>query len=140
MSEIPTLREELDRKVMSTLSWLILGNQKGLLTNAETSAGLNALFMAVSGLVGEDFVHVITDAQSQCQNVKKPMKRHFHSPSGNEIVTIVWAPGDAEIAMMRRVGGKLTGTQAKDLDTAEGARNFFDNCGASFERRGWEEL
>lgn len=67
---LPTLQEELDRKVHETLTWLIHGLEIGRITKTEFSTSIDALFMAVSGLVENDFIQIITEAQKMCEENK----------------------------------------------------------------------
>ena len=77
---IPTLKEELDRKVFETIEYLVSAVRKGRMTQAQVSASLDTLFMAVSGLVGSDFIDIITEAQSYVGTDKSVVKRHFVLP------------------------------------------------------------
>ena len=64
-----TVKEELDRKTIETLEYLILKREAGEISQDQISTGLDVLFMNVSGLVSEDFVHLITAADIEyCQN------------------------------------------------------------------------
>lgn len=58
---------ELNRKTYDTISWLIRGLEGGRLTKAQFSTGIDTLFMAVSGLVDGEFIHIITEAQKMCE-------------------------------------------------------------------------
>jgi len=62
---IPTTKEELDRKTLDTLEYLIRKCEEGEITQTEMSLGLDVLFMNVSGLVSEDFIDLITEADSE---------------------------------------------------------------------------
>lgn len=63
MSEIPVLQDEINRKAMDTLTWLALSLQRGSITPEQYSTGVDALWMAVSGLVSDpDFVPIMSVA------------------------------------------------------------------------------
>jgi hypothetical protein len=66
-SELPSIQDELSRKVHETLEWLLVGVERGRITKEQCSFGLDTLFMAVSGLVDKDFIKIITEAQAMCE-------------------------------------------------------------------------
>lgn len=51
----PELKDELNRKVMDTMSWLITRVGNGYISEQQFSTAVDALFMAVSGLVDREF-------------------------------------------------------------------------------------
>lgn len=137
---IPTLREELDRKVMDTLEWLVLGRQRGRLTELQFSAGIDTLFMAVSGLVGEEFIHMITEAQSLAGANKVVLKRHFKAPTGDKIMSFAWTPGEDSIYITDRVVGIPVGGAVKGYINAETAARMFNGVDGVMKEKGWIEL
>lgn len=137
---VPTLREELDRKVFETLDWLINAESRGRLTKEQVSAGLDALFMAVSGLVDNDFMTIITAAQEQSAGPQSAVKRLFHHPSADEIVTITWRPTETRVTTAKRLDGLAVGGTVKDFDTPALAARFVRDIGAGFDKKGWIEL
>ncbi len=71
MSGVPDLQSEINRKAFETISWLTLAVTQKKITPAQFSTGIDALFMAVSGLVTDkDFIVMITEAQRLCDNEK----------------------------------------------------------------------
>ena len=70
-TETPTIKEELNRKTIETLEYLIQRRQLGHISESQISTGLDVLFMNVSGLVDDDFVNLITAADAEfCQEKK----------------------------------------------------------------------
>ena len=63
----PTLLEEINRKSFETLEFLVLRYQRGQIDKQEFQFGLDILFMAVSGLVSNEFFELITEAQKLCE-------------------------------------------------------------------------
>ena len=62
--EVPVLQDEINRKALDTLAWLTLSVHNDKITAEQFSTGVDALFMAVSGLVTDkDFIHMISEAQ-----------------------------------------------------------------------------
>ena len=75
--QIPTLQAEVNRKAIETLEWLTNAAIKKQITQAEFSVGIDALFMAVSGLVSDkDFIVYITGAQKLCEPIPAGTVRH----------------------------------------------------------------
>lgn len=71
MSGVPDLQSEVNRKAFDTLSWLTLAVTDKRITPDQFSTGVDALFMAVSGLVSDrDFIYMITEAQRLCEGDK----------------------------------------------------------------------
>jgi hypothetical protein len=139
-SVIPTLREELDRKVFETIEYLIAAVKKGRMTKAQVSASFDTLFMAVSGLVDNDFINILTSAQEHFCGDQSVVKKHFYNPADGEILTLMWSPGQSKIMTCRRTDGLATGGGVKDYDSVADAADIFNGCSANFERKGWIEL
>lgn len=71
MTGVPVLQDEVNRKAFDTLSWLTLAVSQDKITPQQYSTGIDALFMAVSGLVTDpDFIHMIGEAQRLCEEEK----------------------------------------------------------------------
>lgn len=65
MSNVPVLKEELDRKVLETLEYLVLRYKRGQITRQYFEGGIDALFMAVNGLVRNEFIEIVTEIQEE---------------------------------------------------------------------------
>lgn len=137
---LPTLKDELDRKTFETIEYLVGAVHKGRMTKAQVSASLDALFMAVSGLVDNDFIDIITAAQDVAGSDKSVVKRHFVLPGRDIIQTISWIPGTEKLTTCQREGGMATGGAVKEFDSVAKAAQAFYRIGESFEKKGWVEL
>lgn len=137
---LPTLKDELDRKVFETIEYLVSAVHKGRMTQAQVSASLDTLFMAVSGLVDNDFINIITEAQNVAGSDKSVVKRHFVLPDRDIIQTISWIPGTSTLTTCQREGGMATGGAVKEFDSVAKAAQAFYRIGESFEKKGWVEL
>ena len=63
-NEVPVLQDEVNRKALDTLAWLVMSVHHGKISAEQFSTGVDTLFMAVSGLVTDkDFIHMIGEAQ-----------------------------------------------------------------------------
>jgi len=138
MSAIPTLREELERKVWETISWLITGVTQGRLTEEQFSTGLDALFMSVSGLVDEGFIHVVTDAQTECAGVKPEVRRHF--AMDDHTITLSWVVGEDRVVVSKKQGGFAVGGSIKECDDAAAAKAWLTDFATKLELKGYMEL
>lgn len=137
---LPTLRDELDRKVFETIEYLVGAVHKGRMTQAQVSASLDALFMAVSGLVDNDFINIITEAQNVAGGDKSVVKRHFVQPDNNIIQSVSWVPGTDKFVTCQRKNGYAVGGAVKEFDSVEKAARAFARLGDGFEAKGWIEL
>lgn len=136
---LPTLKEELDRKVFETIEYLVGAVQKGRMTQAQVSASLDTLFMAVSGLADNDFINIITEAQRVVGGDKSPVKRILMNQETAELVVITWTPGEATVTVSKREFGWATGGSVKDCDTPAKAARFVNAVAENFEKKGWVE-
>jgi hypothetical protein len=107
MSQIPDLKEELNRKVMESVSWLMSSVQSGQITDFQFSTGIDALFMAVAGLVGKDFVEIVTEAQKLSPDGQNVQRRYFYDATTTDTVRVVWRPGSDHITRCAIAGGSV---------------------------------
>lgn len=137
---LPTLKDELDRKTFETIEHLVAAERKGRMTKAQVSASLDTLFMAVSGLVDNDFIHIITEAQTVVGGDKSVVKRHFVLPDRGIIQTVAWVPGTDKFTTCQRDDGHAVAGAVKEFDSVEKAARAFARLGEGFESKGWIEL
>lgn len=72
MTGVPVLQDEINRKALETIAWLTLSVTHGKITAEQFSTGIDALFMATSGLVTDrDYIIMITEAQSLIDKEKQ---------------------------------------------------------------------
>lgn len=135
-SSLPTIREELDRKVFETLDWLTTSVRKCRITEEQFSMGIDTLFMAVSGLVDKDFINIITEAQNQCQHAKSVVRRLYQNAESGEVIVYAWKPGSSEVVVTKKILGEAVKGLTKDFDTPNDAYEFF----AKDKPRDWVEL
>ncbi len=139
--DLPTLREELDRKTFETLNWMITGHAKGILTADQLSMGVDTLFMAVSGLVDKDFIGIITSTQDMVKgNPAMPVRRVFRSTAQDATVIFVWKPGSFGIGMQRYEGSTLVADTGKEFPEREQARDYVLKVHEALGKKGFIEL
>lgn len=136
----PTLREELDRKTFETLNWLITGQAKGILTDDQLSMGVDTLFMAVSGLVDEDFIRIITEAQGSAETTKGGVKRVFRHKESDTTVVFVWLPGQFSFKMTRYSGHMVLEEKDSTFKEREHARDYVLGVHGVLCKKGFIEL
>jgi hypothetical protein len=139
LSELPSLREEINRKTFETIEWLFLGLNNGKLSEEQFSTGVDALFMAVAGLVDEGFIQMITEAQNMSDS-KFAKRRLFRAPKVDEVLTLSWIPGEDRVIVSKRIAGIATNGTVKEFANSKDASEYMRSVGASMERRGWVEL
>lgn len=142
MSDVPTLRAELDRKVSNTLDWLFGSYHRGKLDQCQFSTGIDTLFMAVSGIADQDFINIVTGAQEElsAEEVRPTVKRIFHHSEKAETISITWLVGDCAIVTTNRVCGEATGGKVKTMKTPEEARDFVGKFADLMKSKDWIEL
>ena len=64
---VPNLKDELDRKVFETLEYLVTRRHRKQISQQYFDGGIDCLFMAVNGLVKEEFLEIITAAQAEIE-------------------------------------------------------------------------
>lgn len=70
--DLPTTKEELDRKALDALEYLILKRESGEISDEAYSVALDVLFMTVSGIIGKDFINLITLAEEEVKKAPPP--------------------------------------------------------------------
>ena len=69
---VPVLQDEVNRKALETMSYLVTALHHKKITADQFSTGVDVLFMAVSGLVTDkDFIHIVGEAQHMIDKEKK---------------------------------------------------------------------
>lgn len=112
------LKHELDRKAFETVEWLIGGFNAGRLTPEQLSTGLDALFMAVSGLADDGVVDLITAGSEITKLIEAPTLRHCML-KGDKVVALTWTVASEQIEIVAYTSGVETSRQAKIYDTAK---------------------
>ena len=139
MLEVPSLREELDRKTGEALDWLITSYSIGRLDAAQFDAGISTLWMTVAGIADKDFAHVISEASKEIRSAAVH-KHSFHHPSKAVIKQIVWTVGEDSISLVERICGAFSSSKVVDCDDAATARDKMAKFEEVMLKQGWIEL
>lgn len=136
-SGIPTIREELDRKIALSLDWLIASRSNGKITDEACSVASDAIFMAASGLVNDAFMEVITSIGSWLDGEQnRPALCHvFLTPEGKTL-TVTWRPGADVVSLITADGT----TKHQSYEDPKSARAAFDTLPAKLISRNFKEV
>jgi hypothetical protein len=135
---LPTLKEEVDRKAFETVEWLFTSLDKGKLTAAQFSTGIDTLFMAVNGLVNEGVADLITAADFEARHEIHTIS-HVYIKGGN-VITLSWVIGNELVEIVAYVDGVEKTRQDKFYDSPKEARESMQKAGAKFVAAGYTKL
>jgi len=136
-SDVPQLREELDRKVMEALEWLQHAQATARISDAQASVAVDAVFKAVSGLVDEKFTEIITNMSALYDGVPKLVRVLLNA---NKVVKFEWGIGLSRIEVVVYTDGKESTRQIKEYDTPAEAKAAADKSIAKLKSLGYIQL
>lgn len=84
--EIPSVREELERKTVDVLTSLVYRCRENRLDKSTLGAIATALWNATSGLVGNEVSEICVKVASE--GLARPMTRNFIAKG--EVLTVIW--------------------------------------------------
>lgn len=134
---VPNLKDELNRKTFDTIEWLFDSVRGGKLSHQQFSTGVDAVFMAVNGLVGDSILEIVT-AADEIAGKKPAVERRAFARQGT-VVVVSWEVGAYEYTY------KAIGAVARKVKTVECAAPLAACIGMSslcnkLLTDGWEEL
>lgn len=89
VSGVPILQDEVNRKALDSIGYLVTALHHKKITPDQFSTGIDVLFMAVSGLVTDpDFIHLVTEAQGLINKEKQNVRLSYTEPAQDH------SPGD----------------------------------------------
>jgi hypothetical protein len=133
-----SVRDELNRKTFETLEWLFAAIENGKMTEDQFSVAIDALFMAVSGLVDSDFINIITNAQKTY--AKHVWKRTFVKPGHCDMVQFSLTVGEEKVITTKRQFGMAVGGSIREFDNSKDAFKWMLSIGEPIEKKGWSEI
>jgi hypothetical protein len=132
-------REELDRKVITTLEWMIASHQRGGLSDVQLSVAADALFMATAGLVDKDFMEMISGVQELVVDMPTPsIRRHF--VNDDKTLSLSWKIGDDEFVITKYEYGQATYGRTSKHESALIARDCMGKFASGLIEKGWTEI
>jgi hypothetical protein len=132
----------LNRKAFETIEWLFTSLNKGRLTQDQFSTGVDALFMAVSGLVDQDFISMITEAQTACAVDKPIVKKIFYNAEGSKYdhMRLTWVVGEDRVTWVNLIGANVASGRVVLFDSSKEVAKFIEAVAVKMEEKGWVEL
>lgn len=155
MSEVPELADELRVKSFDALNHLIQSVHNAKITEEQFSTGVDALFMAVSGLVqepapgtpklnvdtgklvspppGPKFIDIVTECSNMIEHVYPIQKRVLFNGQTGSFKVFQWQAGDSFVSCLTCVRSEKFEITRSRLDFPEPARakKAFDNLTAN---------
>jgi hypothetical protein len=99
------LSEELNRKTLEAIEWLVSRFEQGQLLESQLLTGLDTVFMTVSGLVDFEVIRVLTETAQRGRNAKVTARarRIFvrARPDDACVLALTWAAGSDQIVCSR---------------------------------------
>lgn len=137
-TELPTVKEELDRKTVESIEWLLHAHTVGNLTENQFAAAIDALFMAVNGVVSEDVAQMLTEASQLPSRRTEVLKRHFIKDGA--LVTVQRDVGGTAVQYATRVNGKIKTQRKTEYDSAREAAEGMATSSRIIVGSGYEEI
>lgn len=88
MSEIPSLKEEINRKAFETLERINSDFTLGKINKAQFKYGIDIAWSLVSGLIAEDIFRMFEILSSQATSISYSQKSYFRNKD-NWIITLI---------------------------------------------------
>lgn len=100
---LPSLKEELERKTVETLQWVISMRETGQMTAPQAKVAIQTAFGIVAGLVSEDTMSILDELKG-AKNANEVIRRFFYrnTPHGPDIVILSWTVGTETIKALER--------------------------------------
>lgn len=92
--ELPTLREELDRKTLTELVRLLGSNEKGETSSVELKRSVDSLWAATAGLVDKDIMDIMSVTLGQIDEGKMFTPAEIENADLLEKMSVVQAEND----------------------------------------------
>jgi len=113
---LPTIREELDRKTFETIEWLAVSHDLGKITDGQFNTGVDAVFMSVAGLVNYSIMEIVSAASRSIDRHDLKVRRHFARLG--VVVTLEWAAGEGNYRWVTRASNdSILEDKVKTFDT-----------------------
>ena len=137
----PSTAEELERKTIETIDWLVKRRQDGFASDEQLTLAAEALWKATSGLFppASGMADIMTELMNLTTPEAKQLRRSLCDDSGN-IITFAWKIGYSQFAVMKRQMGTLVGGTSRTLPDAAQAKLVMDNMIKGLIDKGWTLL
>lgn len=130
MNEVPTLREEINRKTVDALVWLQEGLDSGRLSADQVYVARQALFTAVAGLLDADINDLLT-----ADPINKDQLRQEVFVKGNNIAILTLTDTKVRLGTTRIINPPAV--QDNDCATFDKAQSVFSKAREKFVHMGF---
>lgn len=137
MTELPSLRDELNRKALNAIEWLTNAHTAGDLADSQFSTGIDAVFMTAAGLVDPDIMEMFSLA-GQADNRPAVDKRSFIN--GSSVITLIWHVGLDNFQVRARAAGLDSHNVIKQFAAPASARSGMRAVANRLIESGYSEL
>lgn len=135
MSETPTLREELDRKVIDYLYNRETRRLSGNISNEVIGIEAGALWDVLCGLINDDAAKML--AQLETMAVRPNTKRYFLSPKSGALV-LIYNPAAVGWVLIERPSNQVVAHDTKDAGALRDER--LQRLATSLLTKGYKEI
>lgn len=138
MSTPPSTSEELERKVIETIKWIVGRQQAGFMSGDQVNVAVDTLWKATAGLFppASNMTEVMSELEKFCDQDAKSTRRSLCNDQG-EILTFVWKVGYSQFFVYKREFGELVGHTDRTLPNAAAAFEKMQEWIAELVKRGW---
>lgn len=134
---VPNLKDELNRKTFDAIEWLFDSVRLGKMSQQQFSTGVDAVFMAVNGLIGDEILEIV-QAADEVAGRKPAVKRRAFVKQGTTVV-VAWEIGASEWRYTA-VGAIARKTKTLDAAAPLAACLSMTALCDKLLLEGWEEL
>lgn len=138
INEVPSLDDEINRKAFNTIEWLFAAQQCGDIDSRQFNTGVDALFMATSGLVDDEMLTLINSAGELSDTSAPLTKRHFYK--AGSLISLRFDQGEDSYSVTTRLpNGESTEKRVLELDGNK-AREKIARLGILIVMKGYVEI
>lgn len=137
----PSTAEELERKTLETIEWLVSRQQQGFATKDQLTVAAEALWKATAGLFPptSNMTDIMTELMNLTDAEAKQQRFSLCDDSGN-IITFSWKIGYSQFNVAKRLMGTLIGGTARNFPDAGAAKTAMDGMVKGLIDKGWQLL
>lgn len=137
MTELPKLKEELDRKVLETYQWVIEQAGSGQMTEPEVKVAMQTVFSVTAGLIDGD-IQAAAETVEANKFARTTLRRVFQSDLRSYVVS--WEVGTSLVQVTGFGPTAPKKTQAYERGDPRLALQIFSHLCEQMTTRGLEEV
>lgn len=135
---VPVLQDEVNRKAFTTMEWLFSALNSGNMTARQFSTGVNALFMATSGLVDDGMMALMGEASAVADDTPETFKVCLLN--GAVTVSLEWCAGVDGFKLVQRANGVVTASRQISAASPNESLQKMRTLAAKLTSSGFQEL